>query len=94
VNWVQIGVNGGAVGLLAVFVTAILRGLLVPRSQVEVLIAIHKERAEDYKEAYIRVDARNDEQARQLGILIPLAETSARALEAIRSRTQDRETAT
>lgn len=91
-DWVQVGVNGGAVGVLVVFVIAILRGLLIPRSQADAMAAIHRERAEDYKEAYIRVDARNDELSRQLSILIPLAETSTKALEAIRSRTSDRET--
>lgn len=92
--WVPIGINGGAVGVLVIFVVAILRGRLVPRKQVDAMINVYKERTEDFKEANKLIDARNDELARQIGILVPLAEASVKALEAIRARANDKETAT
>lgn len=86
-------VQGGAVGLLFAVAWLLFTGRLLSRKQVEDLVTVHKQRAEDFKEAISRVDARNDELAKQLAILIPLAETSARALEAIRAHSQDKEPA-
>lgn len=92
-DWANIAANGGPTGVVILGLIAILRGYLVPRSQVNALVDLYKERDNDLKEANRIIDARNDELARQISILVPLAETSVKALEAIRTNTKDRETA-
>lgn len=88
-DWGQLSAQWGPAGLLALllagFVRAILRGDLVPRASVDKEIALHETRVADFKEAMATVDARNAELAKQVSILLPLAETSARSLEAIRA---------
>jgi hypothetical protein len=96
-NWGPAGIISGIIGALvtivAAFVRAILRGDLITRKQHEGILVLYDKRADDLKEGMVAVNARNAELAKQVGILTPLAETSARSLEAIRARAQTQEPA-
>lgn len=78
--------QAGGWGIVGIFVLLIAFGKLIPLSSARREIKLYEERANDFKEAITKVDARNEELARQVAILVPLTEASARLLQEIRDR--------
>jgi hypothetical protein len=89
VDWGQLAANWGPAGLFAMLLAfvfrAMVRGDLIPKVSHEREIALMQEANDNLKEGMRIVNERNAELVKQVGVLTPLAETSARSLEAIRA---------
>jgi len=87
VPWEVLLQNGGW-GVVLVFVLLIAFGKLVPRRTMQDLLDVQKQRAEYFREAFEKSDARNDEIARQVTAMYPLIETTNRLLQGLYDRSK------
>ena len=85
--WEVLLQNGGW-GVVLVFVLLIAFGKLVPRRTMQDLLDVQKQRAEYFREAFEKSDARNDEIARQVTAMYPLIETTNRLLQGLYDRSK------
>lgn len=72
-------------GLCAMFVVALLTGLLVPSRTLNRELGQEKQRAEDYKAAWAAADQRADKLLEQQDQLLVYARTADAALQALRT---------
>lgn len=89
--------QGGAVGILAMVVTAIVFGRLVPRKVLEDVrtdrdarLAAEKARGDEWRAAALAQDERNDVQARQLSDLLEANRTTNALIETLKLVSQER----
>jgi ParB-like chromosome segregation protein Spo0J len=73
----------GAGGIVLVVVLMVLRGLLVPRSTVDMLSAAKDQQAETWRALAEGRQAMIDEQQKQIDMLLDAAQTTRRVLEAL-----------
>lgn len=90
-------VQGGAVGVLAFVILAIVVGRLVPRKSLEDVradrdarIAEAKARGDEWRAAALAQEERNDVQARQLDLLLEANRTTNALIEGLKQASQER----
>lgn len=90
-------VQGGAVGLLAMVVVAVLVGKLVPRKSLDDVradrdsrLADEKARGDEWRAAALAQDERNDVLARQLAELLDATRTTNALIEGLKQASQER----
>lgn len=90
-------VQGGAVGLLAMVVVAVLVGRLVPRKVLDDTradrdsrLADEKARGDEWRAAALAQDERNDVQGQQLAQLLDATRTTNALIEGLKQASQER----
>lgn len=90
-------VQGGAVGVLALVIVAIITGRLVPRRVLEDVradrdarLAAEKARGDEWRAAALAQDERNDVQASQLNQLLDASRTTNALIDGLRKVSEQR----